>query len=511
MAYNSPGADLRREGIRPMFETAELGHKVAKADYEREAAELRAELLDAQRELALADVSVVVIVTGVGGAGKSETVNLLLEWLDARGIRTHAMRKPTGEEKQRPPMWRFWRDLPTRGRMGIFFGAWYAQPILDRVFDRSALPELDQSLDRIVKLEQMLGREGVLVVKFWLHLSREAQKKRIKKLEADPTQRWRIFKRDWKLFRRYDAYRSVGEHVLLRTGTAESPWTIVEGADRKYRNLAVGRALLAAIRARLEAAKAAPPAPKPEPVHLEPPAINVINSLDLTLKLDPAEYKAELSEAQGQLGLLTRKLGKEGRSLILVFEGPDAAGKGGAIRRLTAAMDARDFQVITVASPTDEERSHPYLWRFWRGLPKQGRVSIYDRSWYGRVLVERVEGFATPDQWQRAFEEINEFEWELAEAGTIVVKFWLAISPDEQLRRFQDRQATSYKQYKLTQEDWRNRDRWATYEAAACEMIEKTGTEGAPWILVEGDHKEWARVKVLKAVVKHLESALQDD
>jgi polyphosphate:AMP phosphotransferase len=492
-----------------MFETAELGHEVDKATYEREAAEVRKALLDAQRELAVADISVVVIVTGVGGAGKSETVNLLLEWLDARGIKTHAMRKPSAEERRRPPMWRFWVDLPPRGRMAIFFGAWYAQPILDHVFERTDRLELDQSLDRIVELEQMLSREDVLIVKFWLHLSRKAQKKQIKKLEADPRQRWRIFERDWKLFRRYDAYRSVGEHVLRRTGTVDAPWNIVEGADRKYRNLTVGRLLLEAIQARLAKAKEAPCPASPAPLHLKAEEVNVINSLDLTLALDSATYKEQLLETQGEIALLTRKLGKERRSLILVFEGPDAAGKGGAIRRLTAAMDARDFQVITVAAPSDEERAHPYLWRFWRNLPKRGRVTIYDRSWYGRVLVERVEGFATPEQWQRAFEEINSFEEQLTEAGTIIVKFWLAISPDEQLRRFQDRQATSYKQYKLTPEDWRNRDRWESYEAAACEMIEKTGTESAPWVLVEGNNKEWARVKVLKAVARSLKHAFE--
>ena len=492
-----------------MFETAELGHRVDKETYEREAAGLRSELLDAQRELAVADLSVVVIVTGVGGAGKSETVNLLLEWLDARGIQTHAMRRPSGEERRRPPMWRFWRDLPSKGRMGIFFGAWYAQPILDRVFGRVDRFELDQSLDRIVELEEMLTREGVLIVKFWLHLSKKAQKRRIERLEADPRQSWRLFDRDREMFRRYDAYRSVGEHVLRRTGIGEAPWNIVEGADRKYRSLAVGRLLLEAIEARLAKTKADPPPGPPEPLHLKPEPVNVINSLDLTLTLDPAEYKDKLLEVQGEIARLTRKLGKHGRSLILVFEGPDAAGKGGAIRRLTAAMDARDYQVITVAAPTDEERAHPYLWRFWRNLPPRGQVTIYDRSWYGRVLVERVEGFATPDHWRRAFEEINAFEEQLTEAGTIILKFWLAISPEEQLRRFQHRQETSYKQYKLTPEDWRNRDRWESYEAAACEMIEKTGSESAPWVLVEGDNKEWARVKILKSVVKALKHAFE--
>jgi len=490
-----------------MFEHAELGHKVDKPTYEREAAEVRAGLLEAQRELAAADLSVVVIVTGVGGAGKSETVDLLLKWMDARGIETHAMREPTGEERRRPPMWRSWQELPPRGRTAISFGAWYARPLLGHVFGRITRPELDQALDRVVELEAMLHREGVLVVKFWLHLSKDAQKGRIKELEADPRQRWRVFKRDWKLFRRYDEYRSVGEHVLRRTDSGDAPWVVVEGTDRRYCHLTVARGLLEALRGRLDRSKSEPPPPPPVPLQLVPPSVNVINSLDMGLTMEPTAYKEELIRAQGRLGLLVRRLRKKERSLILVFEGPDAAGKGGAIRRLTAAMDARDYQVVSVAAPTDEERSHPYLWRFWRHLPPLGRVAVYDRSWYGRVLVERVEGFARPDQWQRAFGEINAFEGQLAEAGVIVVKFWLAITPGEQLRRFEARRATPYKQYKLTPEDWRNRDRWAAYEAAACEMIGKTGSEAAPWVLVEADNKEWARVKILKSVVRRVRAA----
>jgi len=492
-----------------MFENAELGHRVDKPTYEREAPRLRAALLEAQRELAEANLSVIVIVAGVGGAGKAETVDLLLEWLDARGIETHAMREPTDEERQRPAMWRFWRELPPRGRIGIFFGAWHAGPILDRTVGRITLPQLDQAIDRIVEFEQMLHREGVLLVKFWLHLSRNAQKERLKALEADPRQRWRVMKRDWGLFKRYDAHRSVSEHVLRRTATAEAPWTIVEGTDRRYRHLTVAQVLLEALLGRLEQVRSVSPASEPRLVPLPPDSVNVISRLDMGLALDPGTYKKELLRAQGELGLLSRRLRKRERSLILVFEGPDAAGKGGAIRRLTAAMDARDYQVLSVAAPTDEERAHPYLWRFWRHLPPSGRVMIYDRSWYGRVLVERVEGFARPEQWRRAYEEINAFEEQLTEFGLIVAKFWLAITPEEQLRRFKARQTTPYKQYKLTEEDWRNRDRWSSYEAAACEMIERTGTESSPWMLVEGNNKEWARVKVLKEVVRRVRSALK--
>jgi polyphosphate:AMP phosphotransferase len=492
----------------PMFETAELGHTLDKAIYLEEAPRVRAALLAVQRDLAEARASVIVIVTGVSGAGKSETVNLLMEWLDTRGIQTHAMRGPTDEERQRPPMWRFWRELPPRGRIGIFFGAWYAQPLLDCTLGRISRAELDLTLNQILELEQMLHREGVLLLKFWLHLSREAQKRRLKQLEADPTQRWRVMKPDWKLYKHYETYRHVGEQALRRTNTEEAAWTIVEGSDRWYRNLTVSQTLLDALQLHLEQRRQEPPAAELKAIPHAPPPLNVISHLDQGLSLDPGRYKAELRQAQGELGLLSRRLRKKERSLILVFEGPDAAGKGGAIRRLTVAMDAREYQVISVASPTDEERAHPYLWRFWRHLPQQGQVTIYDRSWYGRVLVERVEGFAQADQWQRAYDEINAFETQLTDFGIIVLKFWLAITPDEQLRRFQNRQLTPYKQYKLTEEDWRNRDRWDAYVAAACDMFERTGTEAAPWVLVEANNKEWARVKVIKTVVREVKAAL---
>jgi polyphosphate:AMP phosphotransferase len=491
-----------------MFESAEIGNAVDRDAFRAQAAPLRADLLAAQRELRDAPFSVVVDVAGLEGAGKSETVNLLLEWLDARGVRTHALGAPTDEERERPPMWRFWRLLPPAGAIGIFFGAWEANPLLDCVKGRVTPSQLDQTLDRVVDFERMLHNENTLLVKFWLHLSRSAQKKRLRKLERDPLQCWRVGRREWKAWKNYDALRSVAEHVLRRTNTGEAPWHIVESADARYRHLTVARTLCDAIRARLERTKAAPPRPAPQPVLLQPQPLNLLNRLDLSHSLPPEDYKKQLLRGQGELNQLVRRLRRKGRSMILVFEGPDAAGKGGAIRRLTAALDARDYQVISVAAPTDEERAHPYLWRFWRHLPRTGKVTIYDRSWYGRVLVERVEGFATPQEWRRAYAEINAFEEQLAEFGTVVLKFWLAVSPEEQLRRFRDREETPYKQYKITEEDWRNRDRWDSYEAAACDMIEKTSTEAAPWTLVEANNKEWARVKVLHTVTRHLEKTL---
>lgn len=490
-----------------MFETAEIGNSVDKATYNRETPLVRAALLEVQKGLARADFSAIILVGGVEGAGKGEIVNLLLAWMDPHGIETHAIWEPTEEELQRPTMWRFWRVLPSRGRMGIFFGSWYTQPIIDRVLERIDRSQLDQALERIVAFERMLHQENTLFVKLWLHLSRSAQKARLKELEDDPRQSWRVTKRDWKFFKHYDAFRSASEHAIRRTNIAEAPWTIIEATDSHYRNLTVAQTLLGAVQDRLKQAAITRP-PLSGPVLLQPPAVNIINRLDLSLVVPKEKYEDRLLEYQGRLSLLTRRLAKRQRSMLLVFEGPDAAGKGGAIRRLTSAMDARFYQVMPTAAPTDEERAHPYLWRFWRQLPCLGRVTIYDRSWYGRVLVERVEGLCRPEDWQRAFAEINAFEEQLTEFGVLLLKFWLAITPEEQLRRFQDRETTPYKQYKLTAEDWRNRARWDAYEAAACDMIEKTSTADAPWVLVEANNKEFARLKVIKTIVHHLETRL---
>lgn len=492
-----------------MFEAAELGHHVSKAVYKEEEAQLRAALLRLQGELRDAGFPVLIVVSGEEGAGRSETVHVLLEWMDARGVITHAFGEPSDEERERPRFWRYWMALPPKGKIGILFGSWYTEPIAQAVFGGLSGAELDRELDRIEDFERMLTNEGVLVLKFWMHLSKEAQKKRLKSLEKDPQQRWRVTKHEWDLFHHYDQLRAVSERCLRRTSTAEAPWHVVEGVDPRYRNLTVGRMIRDAIEGRLRQPRLEPARPK-EP-HPEPAPVNIINQLDLGLALPRDEYQEQLSKYQGRLNVLSRLLHERKRSMILVVEGPDAAGKGGAIRRLTAAMDARLYRVISIAAPTEEERSQPYLWRFWRHLPRQGSVTIYDRSWYGRVLVERLEGFCAPEDWQRAYSEINSFEEQLVEAGIVLGKFWIAVSPEEQLRRFREREETPYKQYKMCEEDWRNREKWPAYEAAACDMIERTGTEIAPWTLVEGDNKRWARIKVLKTVCHSLGEALEKD
>ncbi|MBI2362549.1 MAG: polyphosphate:AMP phosphotransferase [Elusimicrobia bacterium] len=487
-----------------MFEAVEVGASVDKAAYKKEVERLRPALLAAQRRLSEAKAPLIVLVSGVETAGKTTLVNTLLEWLDARGVEVHAPWLPSDEEAERPAFWRWWRMLPPAGRAGVFLGSWYSDPIVARAFKETSDAELDAALERIERFERMLVSEGAVLVKLWLHITKAEQKKRLEALAADKETRWRVSERDWKFHKRYDRFRGVSERALRRTSTGTAPWTLVEAADRRHATLTAVKAVLDGLRARLDA-------PAPAPAKAAPARAlkkNILRALVHPGPLKEKEYEKRLEKAQGRIGSLTRKLRKKGRSMILVFEGPDAAGKGGAIRRLTGAMDARLYRVVSTAAPTDEERSHPYLWRFWRGLPRVGRVTVYDRSWYGRVLVERLEGFCAAADWKRAYGEINDFEEQLAEAGTIVLKFWLAITPEEQLKRFKDRQVTPYKQYKIGPEDWRNRAKWDGYEAAACEMVEKTGTAEAPWVLVPANDKRRARVQVAEAVAEALSREL---
>ncbi|MDA0275055.1 MAG: polyphosphate:AMP phosphotransferase [Proteobacteria bacterium] len=492
-----------------MFDSANLEHKVSKAAYAREEPKLRRSLLDAQYEL-IKDgrFPVLVLIAGVEGTGKSETANLFSEWMDARHLHTHAFPDPSDEERERPPMWRYWRALPPRGRVGVFFGAWHTHPIINRVLGISGPAEFGRSVDRILRHERMLCDEGVLLLKYWFHLSEKQQKRRLHKLESDPVTRWRVTPLEWKYFKLYGKFMEVCEPFLHRTSTGEAPWIIVPSADKRYRSLAVGRHMLAAIRERLEDKPAKKQPDRNPPLLDTPDNLNVIRALKLDQPMTRPEYDKALEKWQGRLSVLTRHPSFRKYSVVAVFEGNDAAGKGGAIRRLTRALDARVYRTLSVAAPTEEERAQPYLWRFWRHLPRRGRVLIFDRSWYGRVLVERVEGFCPESDWMRAYGEISEFEKQLLDNRVVLVKFWLAVSKDEQLRRFKEREKISFKQFKITEEDWRNRKKWDKYESAICDMVERTSSTSAPWTLVEANNKLHARVKVLKTVVKAIEKAL---
>ncbi len=513
-----------------MFETAELGQKIQKKVYKERERTLREDLLEAQFRLKEASFPVILLLNGVDGAGKGEVANLLNEWMDARLIWTRAYDIPTTEESERPTFWRFWRDLPAAGQMGIFLKAWYSDPFIRKVNGELDQEGFSTALDRIIDFEEMLAADGAVILKVWLHLGRKAQKKRFKTLEKDPDTAWEVTRKDWKNWERYEEFIPVAEHLIMRTSSGVAPWEIVECSDPRFRNLEVGSSLLKAIRRGLEreernrilneeagmegrGKRRTDQAPAVGSGlgtggEGEYPARTVLASLDMTRSLTKEEYSGALAERQTGLHGLRLRARKKKLSMILVFEGWDAGGKGGAIRRVIRPLDARYYKVISVAAPTEEERAHHYLWRFWRHLPRGGRVTIFDRSWYGRVLVERIEGFAKPEEWGRAYAEINQFEGALLEHGILLLKFWIHITPEEQEARFKARAEDPIKSWKLTEEDWRNRDRWGAYERAVNDMVERTSTHNAPWTLIEGNDKRFARIRVLDEVCGALEGAL---
>lgn len=489
-----------------MFESAELNHRLSDQEYKVAVPPLREALLDAQFDLLeKKDRSVLIIVGGVEGAGKGETINLLSEWLDPRHIEVHALTALSDEEQARPEYYRHFRRLPPRGKIGVHFGSWHSMPIVQHATKQISRQQMDSALARICQFERMLTNEGWILLKLWFHLSKEQQQHRLAALSKDKKQRWRVTDNDWLLFDMYDRFAKVSSRALREMSTDYAPWHIIPGADPNYRHITVGRSLLAALTTDTPRT-----ATKAVPVRPEKPldGLHLLNTMDMSKTISKKKYEKELEDLQGRLNLASRHKKFRNRSVVAVFEGADAAGKGGAIRRVTSALDVRSYHVIPVAAPNEEERLYPYLWRFWRHVPKAGNVAIFDRSWYGRVLVERIEGFCTEADWMRAYNEINEFEEQLSERGVLVVKCWLQISEAEQLRRFKEREATGFKRYKITDEDWRNRDKWPHYMEAVTDMIERTSTEMAPWTLIEAEDKRHARIKVLRTLVERMENIL---
>jgi AMP-polyphosphate phosphotransferase len=482
---------------------------LSKKQYEEHLPTLRAELIQAQSELRDSGVSVVIIISGVDGAGKGEVVHRLSEWLDPRGIDTQAFWQLSDEEKERPPFWRFWKILPARGRITILVGSWYTEPIVARVYNRMSAQAYDAALRRIVRFEQMLAQDGTLILKVALHLSKKDQRKRLKDLEQNPNTHWRVLPSDWTHHKLYDSFTDAAHRSIEQTSTPIAPWLTIDANDRRYRDFAVGSTLLECLRKRLNHST---PATRVEAsaryVGLKKGQASILGTVDLTQTLSGARYRKQLAKYQAKLNRLIWAASERRIASVILFEGWDAAGKGSCIRRITEAMDPRLYRLIPVAAPTDEERVHHYLWRFWRHIPRAGRMTLFDRSWYGRVLVERVERFATRAEWTRAYSEIRDFESQLADHGIVLAKFWIHISKEEQLQRFKRREEVSYKRHKITSEDWRNRRKWPAYETAVNDMVAETSIATSPWTLVAGNDKKFARIQILKSVCQRLEAAL---
>jgi len=492
-----------------MFEAAELGRKISKKDFDKEEPELHTRLLGVQRALRETPIPVIIIVSGVEGAGKGQVVNRLNKWLDTRGIETTAFWDESDEERERPDYWRFWRRLPARGSIGIMFGSWYTRPIINYVYGRIDDSEYERQLHRISKFEHMLSEDNALIVKFWFHMSKKDQRKQLEKENKD--RRYSPLLK--KFSKRYQQFAAASEHAIRLTDQGVSPWHLVEAVDNRYRDLTVGRILLESLENKLKDFETAKHKQRRKKNAKQTAAetITVLDHVDIEQTISDRDYDRQLNKYQKEFYKLTWAAKQKQRSSISVFEGWDAAGKGGGIRRMTAAMDARLYKTISVAAPTDEERAHHYLWRFWRHLPRAGYVTIYDRSWYGRVLVERVENFAREEEWKRAYQEINDFEEQLHEAGIVISKFWVHISNEEQLRRFKEREKIPWKAHKITDEDWRNREKWDDYTLAVNDMVTHTSTSYAPWSLIPGNDKRLARVEIVKAACRRLEEALSKD
>jgi polyphosphate:AMP phosphotransferase len=489
-----------------MFEIADIDHHIGKDEFERREQELRERLLASQLELReRGKQSVLLLIAGVDAGGKGETIQQLNSWLDPRHIRTRAFAAPNDEERERPYFWRYWRELPALGQLGVFFDSWYRDTIEGRAFGKLKAAAFDRQLDAIRRFEQMLADENIVLLKLWFHLSKQDQRERLRALEKDKRTRWRVTEQDWEHHDRHDRLVDVATRCLRITSTDDAPWIVVPGKDPNYRSLVVGQALLDA----LDNDDVAAP-PGETSVHPVPPldGKHVLRDLATPVAISKKVYEDELAMWQGELAKRVRSKEFRKRSLVVVFEGVDAAGKGGAIRRLTGALDPRSYDVVPIAAPTDEEKAHPYLWRFWRHLPRRGKVLVFDRSWYGRVLVERVESYCSSRDWMRAYGEINDFEEQLHGHGAIIVKLWLHIDRDEQLRRFQAREQETHKRWKIGPDDWRNRDKWSDYELAVNDMVDRTSTEFAPWALVAANDKQTARIAVLRKIVERIDAEL---
>lgn len=495
-----------------MLKLIDPRQKITRERYDAEFPALEEQLAACQRAARAAGVPIIMIFEGWDAAGKGVLINALAQVLDPRGFRVYLVNGPTPEELRYPWMWRFWTRLPGDGEILILDRSWYRRVWDDYLQGKITLSQQQKAIQDILEFERQLTDSGFLIVKFWLHIDAKEQRKRLRKLASSPATRWKVTKAQWSQNKHYQSWFALADQLLELTSTHASPWHIVEACQGRFARLKVFRTLVHAIRESIERRSrilADPPQPMPEPGEDAFFRPTVLDRVDLSQSLSREEYEVRLKKLQQELYELEHRCYIEGIPVVVVFEGWDAAGKGGVIKRLTRGMDPRGYEVVPVGPPTAEEKSHHYLWRFWRRLPKTGHFTIFDRSWYGRVLVERVEGFCRVVEWQRAYREINEFERQITDFGTVLIKFWLQIDPEEQLRRFRARESDPAKQWKITEEDWRNRSKWRHYELAVLEMLERTSTTYAPWTILEANCKLHARIKALETVRNTLRRVLR--
>lgn len=448
---------------------------------------------------------VLVLFEGWGTAGKGSVLGKVIRNIDPRFFKVAAMDVPTQEERRKPFLYRHFVKIPEAGKF-MFLDSGWMDEVTGECLD-GTLKEKDykKKVESIKRFERQLTDNGYLVMKFFFHISQKEQKKRIDALKSDKNTSWRVGEKDSWQNRHYDKCLSVFDRYLNDTNLPADPWYIIDAKSRKWAQLQVLETLASGIDTALKnSAMAVPLLQNVFPLERMPK----LDEIDLDKAVTQEEYRAELDRLQERLGHLHNKLYRKKVPVIIAYEGWDAAGKGGNIKRITEALDPRGFEVHPIASPEPHEKARHYLWRFWNRLPKTGHIAVFDRTWYGRVMVERLEGFCRENDWQRAYNEINEFERELADWGAVIIKFWVQIDKDTQLARFNERQNTPAKQWKITEEDWRNREKWDLYEGAVNEMLQKTNTTYAPWHILESNDKRYARLKALRIVIESIEKAL---
>ncbi|MDO5126343.1 MAG: polyphosphate:AMP phosphotransferase [Eubacteriales bacterium] len=451
-------------------------------------------------------VPVLVLMEGWGTAGKGSLIGNIIQNIDPRFFKVFSMDAPSSEERRKPFLFRYFEKIPEAGKFVFMDSGWMDEVVVARISGKMNDRLYEQRIASIKRFERQLTDNGYLVLKFFCHVSQKEQKKRIESLLESKDTRWRVSKNDAWQNKHYEKYMEVFDKYLEDTNTSAAPWYMVDAKSRKWAELQILEIITQGIEVALQNQSLAVPLLQNVFPMVNMPKLSEI-SLD-NCQMDDASYKAELNVLQKRLGELHNRLYRKKVPVVVAYEGWDAAGKGGNIKRITGALDPRGYEVHPIASPEPHEKARHYLWRFWTRLPKTGHIAIFDRTWYGRVMVERIEGFCSENDWKRAYNEINEFEKELSDWGAVIIKFWVHIDKDTQLARFTDRQNTPEKQWKITDEDWRNREKWDQYETAVNEMIQKTSTSYAPWHVLESVDKKYARIKALRIVIDELEKVL---
>ncbi|NLL91706.1 MAG: polyphosphate:AMP phosphotransferase [Ruminococcaceae bacterium] len=495
-----------------MFSENDKSYQMSKEEYDEIKERMKVELSVLQQQVIAAKIPVVILFEGFSASGKGSAISSLILNFDPRGYAVYSMREPVGRELRKPWVTRFVERCPAAGRISVFDRSWYSGLTWTRegIIDKE---DWHADLEELRLFETRLADDGCVIIKFFLYISKKEQKRRLKELRKNEETAWRVTKADMKKLKDYDKYLKYYKSVIEITDCPHARWVVVNSEDRRYRRATVMQTVAEELRTALEKRAAAQPMqeavgiPYVSKKHklLHSPRIEEYN---LNREITREEYDIKLKDLTGKLQKMHNSIYLRKIPVVIVFEGNDAAGKGGSIRRLTRALDPRGYEVIPISAPTREELARHYLWRFHMRLPVTGHFAIFDRSWYGRVLVERVEKLTPPQRILQAYNELNGFEYVLHNWGAIIVKFWMAIDKDEQLNRFKARESTPEKSWKLTEEDWRNRDKWEVYEDAINDMLRYTNTEFAPWTVVESNSKLFARIKVLETVVDALEKRL---